>query len=125
MKTCPRCNESYPRTDYQNRMADKETGFVNIYSTCKTCIREKHMLKKYGITLDEYDAMLEKQNQVCKICLGPPGSKGRYYIDHNHTTGKIRGLLCSYCNFALGNSRDNIDILRNMIEYLEKDGKIL
>lgn len=123
-KVCPRCKKSQPRSDYQKRAADKETGFVNIYSTCKSCTKEKNMLRKYGMTLKQWEEMLEEQNGVCKICFESPNYTSQYYVDHNHETGKVRGIICARCNFALGHSRDRIDILINMINYLERDGDI-
>lgn len=62
-----------------------------------------YMQTKYGITPDDYDRMLEQQGWVCAICGSPPPpSKRRLHIDHDHETGKVRGLLCTRCNTALG-----------------------
>ena len=79
--------------------------------------------KKYGITLDDYDRMLAEQNGVCKICSQecdhPQRVNSRTLsIDHCHTTGKVRGLLCNKCNSLLGWARDDISILQKAIEYL-------
>lgn len=88
--------------------------------------RYKHynLKSKYGITLEEYDEMLKAQNDVCAICKNKKRmlltSKGTLYVDHNHTTGKVRGLLCGSCNSALGYVEDNIDIMKSMIEYIIK-----
>lgn len=62
--------------------------------------RSLHLFKSYGITLDDYDAMLLAQGGVCAICAGPGGKYG-LHVDHCHTTGKVRGLLCTKCNGAL------------------------
>lgn len=75
----------------------------------------KHM---YGITVEEYNSMVESQNNLCKICYKE--DKKRLCIDHCHKTNKIRGLLCRKCNFVLGLMDDNIDNLYNAIEYLKK-----
>lgn len=66
------------------------------------------MLKmKYGITLAEYEILAEVQNHVCAICKKPQMNGRRLAVDHDHRTGKIRGLLCGKCNFALGYLNDN------------------
>ncbi len=89
--------------------------------------REKykaHEVKKYQITIDVYDQMVKQQSGKCAICLTPIGQlKGRWgslCIDHDHATGKIRGLLCAPCNKGLGHYEDNPDRLRRAAEYLLK-----
>ena len=62
--------------------------------------RKKHLKKKYSLTLEQYDQMFEQQNGVCAIC-GLPELNRRLAVDHNHKTGKIRGLLCIQCNVKL------------------------
>lgn len=58
---------------------------------------------RYGITIEQYDAMLAAQNGVCAICLNPPrGKMKRLSVDHCHATGRVRGLLCITCNRAIG-----------------------
>jgi hypothetical protein len=65
--------------------------------------REYALRKKFGIGQAEYDVMLEAQGGSCKICkTTDPGSRKHFHIDHCHTTGKIRGLLCFRCNTKLG-----------------------
>lgn len=89
-------------------------------------IRNANYKKKYGITLQEYEHMHEKQNGLCAICnrpetmLGHKGTLVSLAVDHCHTTGKIRALLCRNCNTMLGGSRDNVDILLNAIRYLRE-----
>lgn len=77
----------------------------------------------YGISNEDYDELLSKQNDKCGICGAPEGSdRGEYFsIDHDHKTQAVRGLLCSPCNKLLGNAKDNKDTLRNTIIYLERD----
>lgn len=80
-----------------------------------------HNLKRYGITLEQYQKLLDKQQSRCAICLtdDPKGRGDKLHVDHCHTTGSIRGLLCGKCNTGLGLFNDNINILRNAIKYLE------
>ena len=75
----------------------------------------------YGITLEDKNALLEKQNYRCKSCgSGDPGNKtGRWHVDHIKGTKIIRGILCQRCNQAIGLARENPDALRAMARYLE------
>ena len=72
----------------------------------------------YGITLVEYDQMIADQGGGCKICMEPPGKK-RLAVDHDHKTGRVRGLLCLGCNTALGNVKDNPVLLRRLADHIE------
>lgn len=75
---------------------------------------------KYGITPLMYQEMLEKQNNCCAICKRHKDLFQRdFHIDHCHTTGSIRGLLCSRCNMSLGGFGDSIEILNRAIKYLK------
>jgi len=85
--------------------------------------RRCHLKKHYNITLADYDQMLEKQNGVCVICghvetRTLKGIQTRLTVDHNHKTGKIRGLLCHSCNILIGCAKDNITMLQSAINYL-------
>lgn len=92
----------------------------------KQARREKILQEKYGITLQTYLKMLEAQGSKCAICnqietsLDRHGNLKPLYVDHNHTTGKVRALLCSACNLALGNFKESIDSLLNAVSYLRK-----
>ena len=77
--------------------------------------RLKHI---YKITLEDYEALFALQNGVCAICKSPPGRR-RLSVDHCHSSGRIRGLLCDTCNPMLGNAHDRIDILQTAIDYLK------
>jgi hypothetical protein len=94
-------------------------------------VNDRHMKFLYGVSKEKYDAMELAQNGVCAICKKPEsrtlnGKVLRLSVDHDHnccptkrTCGKcVRGLLCSKCNFILGNSDDNPDILNTAINYL-------
>lgn len=88
--------------------------------------RNYKLKKKYGISLEDYNSMLEHQNGKCAICKTDL-IVGSYYknggncrVDHNHQTGKVRELVCHECNAVLGFSKENIDILQNTMNYLRK-----
>ena len=89
--------------------------------------KNNDLKKTYGITLDEYDELLNMQQKVCAICGNPEtavDNKGHIRmmpVDHCHRTGKIRGLLCTGCNTALGGFKDDIDLLEKAIKYLKNN----
>lgn len=73
----------------------------------------------YGLTPEQYAALLEKQDNRCAICrTDTPGGKGGWHVDHDHKTGAVRGLLCNDCNNGLGRFLDDPARLRAAIEYL-------
>jgi hypothetical protein len=79
-------------------------------------------LKKYGLTVKTYDALLAKQSGLCAVCHGPAVGKGdQLSVDHDHMTGRVRGLLCHHCNAALGHLFDDPNLLRQAAIYLEKE----
>jgi hypothetical protein len=79
----------------------------------------KHLKHKYGITIEEYEDMLDKQGGVCYICHRECKVNGRLCVDHCHRSGKVRALLCTQCNGALGLAEDSVITLKKMIAYLE------
>lgn len=89
--------------------------------------KNTNLKKSFGITLDDYNKMLANQDGVCAICGNPettPTNSSHHKrvrdlaVDHSHTTGKIRGLLCRGCNQGLGNFRENADLLLRAALYL-------
>ena len=100
-------------------------------------LHKGHQLKyKFGISMEEYELLLESQGGTCALCDGLNNirKKGTYSgnpvamalsVDHNHKTGKVRGLLCNGCNTCLGKFNDDPVLLRKAIKYLEEtDGKL-
>ena len=83
--------------------------------------REQSLRLRYGITPADYDARLAAQGGCCAACKRPDsGWVGRFHIDHDHTTGQIRGLLCVGCNRAIGFAYDDPTVLRRLADYLEE-----
>mgnify|MGYP001612685598 FL=1 len=78
---------------------------------------DQSLRQKYGINLATKQALAIQQDNKCLIC----GHETRLVIDHNHTTKQVRGLLCSLCNWGLGNFRDNPTILQKAIDYLNAE----
>jgi len=82
--------------------------------------RDRYLEKQYGISLDDFNFKLEEQNFCCAICNRHQSEfKKNLNVDHCHTTGKIRGLLCGKCNKGLGQLFDNISNINNAIQYLK------
>lgn len=77
-------------------------------------------LAAYGLTIEQYGSMVKAQNNTCSICSKPELIQQRLSVDHDHVTGKVRGLLCSLCNRALGGFKDNQTILMAAINYLNR-----
>ena len=83
------------------------------------------MRSKYGLSLVDYQKLADAQENVCAICGGPPKGRGaKLYVDHNHGTGKIRGLLCVTCNAGIGQFQDCVNLLQRAINYLERANSI-
>lgn len=99
-------------TDYQAR--NPEMVFKNN--------RAQGLRRYYGMTVADYDSLLLKQDGRCAICLTdkPSGKNGRLVVDHCHTTGNIRGLLCMKCNFMIGYASENSDTLKQGAAYIER-----
>ena len=83
--------------------------------------RASHLLRVYGITLDQYNLLRKKQGYRCFVCRRPEKEfKVRMAVDHDHKTGEIRGLLCSYCNHrVVGRNRDP-EVMKRVYEYLSQ-----
>jgi len=96
------------------------------YSKSKDAKRQKdnHLRRIYGIGIDIYNKMFDLQNGRCLICNKHQTELSKPLgVDHNHTTDKIRGLLCSHCNLVIGNAFDDPIILKNAIFYLYNSNK--
>ena len=132
-KVCPKCKVRKERSEFHRDSARKD----GITAYCKECklkinnnwrINNPEEMKQsqrrtkrklaYGILPHEYDQLLIDQDNKCTICKNNIGYEAA--VDHDHDTGKIRGLLCSSCNKGLGFFKDNIDSLKAAAKYLEK-----
>ena len=100
------------------------TRIARMYETKKgrDHLRSLSFKTHHGITRSEANTMIEAQNGLCAICKKPPKGKGncsRLHVDHCHSTNKIRLMLCSNCNRALGFVDENIETLQAMIVYIK------
>lgn len=80
---------------------------------------DQRLRVRYKIGLKDYDRMSKEQNNVCAIC-GDKVTDKRLRVDHNHTTGKVRGLLCVGCNIGIGAFKENINFMLSAVKYLQR-----
>lgn len=125
-KWCPDCDMIKPLTEFARTKARK-SGYHSYCLTCHTArgvesktrlhgsTREYHLRRRYGIGQAEFDEMLLMQGGVCAIC----GASDPQHVDHDHRTGRVRGILCFNCNGGLGQFRDNPVLLAEAITYLK------
>ena len=127
--TCSTCKEIKPTEGFARRN-NVSRGYAYV---CKACINlnnkdtrtkedrwDYQLQNKYGITLEQYEVMLENQNGSCHICGTTACQSGkRMAVDHNHVTNKVRGILCFKCNTGLGKFNDDITILEQAVSYLK------
>lgn len=95
------------------------------HANYKERIAEKRLLKEYGITREDYARMLEAQGGVCAICQGARPDGKPLYVDHCHTTGAVRALLCTQCNTGIGMFGDDPDRLLAAAAYLLRQIDVL
>jgi hypothetical protein len=88
------------------------------YHAAPEIARDKLLRRKYGITFEDYTAMLAQQGGGCAICGGVNADGRVLHVDHHHGTGAVRGLLCQKCNHGIGLFRDTPDLLTRAIAYL-------
>ena len=116
-KVCNNCETEQHPSEFSGHRR-RPDGYSN---TCKTCDRERMYKSNYGLTISDYDALLAKQNNCCDICLLHVSQHNKHlHVDHDHSTGEVRGLLCENCNRGIGLFQDDTVILENAIKYLNK-----
>ena len=126
-KQCSVCKETKAWTEFYPRK-NRPNGLT---AWCKVCLKEhadryKEEAKKtrryrdFGINRNEYDKLYSEQDGLCAICKRPESDiqQNSLCVDHDHDTGRIRGLLCHDCNVGLGRFKDNTESLKMAIEYL-------
>ncbi|MDH6448174.1 hypothetical protein M2155_000582 [Streptomyces sp. SAI-119] len=111
---CCRCKENLPAAAF----ALNRTRQRGIQDTCLNCMRDR----KYGLKPGEYDRMLEAQDGGCAICKQPCARERRLSVDHCHSTGRVRGLLCQNCNAAIGMLKEDVALFFRAVEYLSGGG---
>lgn len=137
VKTCCQCNVEKPLEEFSKN----KRGLYGRHTKCKQCYshyrrqyylhnkqrhqetgRRNHLQSKYGLSVKDYEEMIQACSGLCAICSGSAdvGSTGGPHVDHCHETGRVRGILCGNCNRGLGLFQDRIEVLRGAIQYLDK-----
>lgn len=136
MRTCTCCNETKDDLLFRDRIL-KNRSYLRY--VCKQCEnkraldsyyknhtknkqkgKDKQLKLNYGITREEFNILLESQNYKCAICGTTDSGSRDWHVDHCHTTGRVRGLLCHHCNTGIGLLKDDPIIIKNALEYLSK-----
>ena len=141
-KLCRRCQIEKDTTEFSVgraickvcRCAEQKKEYGEVYSTEERNARREYqkayrennaeairftkIKTAYGIDRDFYDYLINSQNNSCAIC--KKTFTATPHIDHDHVTGKVRGLLCGLCNTGIGTFYDDITLLQNAIEYLKR-----
>lgn len=89
----------------------------------KRAIHRRAVIRSYGMDVADFETMLKNQDYKCEICGSSNWGKPNPCIDHDHSTGLVRGLLCNRCNRTLGFVEDSVELLESMKKYLKKYGK--
>lgn len=129
-KFCTKCGLEKDESEFNKHKVTKD----GLNSWCKMCAKENHkkwytenfkqireqkIKNKFGITIDQYNEMLLKQNNKCAICGKHQNeNKKSLAVDHNHKTGHVRGLLCYNCNISIGKLGDDLFGLIKAVDYI-------
>lgn len=135
----PLCPKGHVKTG-SARPRKLANGEVRMHPECLICRREKkkayvrrnpekarrsawrtNLRRKYGIEAEDFDTLSSLQEGVCAICGGPPRGKP-LHVDHDHRTGRVRGLLCYRCNLAVGQLDDSPERAERLAQYIRGDG---
>lgn len=114
-KYCRRCDQSKPTSEWLVRAATTDGYSFRCADCMRRYVRDTHLASTYGLTDDDVAKLLARQDGRCAICL----TAEAIHIDHNHATGRIRGMLCFRCNAALGQLGDDPSVVRRAADYLE------
>ena len=114
MKVCNRCGLSDPDVKFKGGPVRKKCDLT--WAVCLACHRHKERARTYGLTPEELDEVLAPGR--CAVCLKERGPERDLHVDHDHKTGRVRGLLCATCNRMIGRMIDNPDNARRLQAYL-------
>lgn len=133
-KTCKECQQVKSIENFYIHKVEKGKSYFK--ARCRTCCKELYandpvikkyrkenkLKKRYGISLETYQDMKNTQNNLCAICDSP--QEGRELcVDHCHSSGKVRQLLCTRCNLILGRMGDDVGLFERCILYLNTHNK--
>lgn len=134
-KVCPKCSLAKEQKEF-GKDATTRSGISSWCKPCKKTWRANHRkenpekyqeidfrndLKRYGLTPEDYNKMFESQNGLCACCgISHENFRRGLHVDHDHTTGQVRALLCTKCNPGIGYFDDSVEKLEMAIKYLNK-----
>jgi len=135
MKKCTKCGVEKPLSEFHKNKSTKD----KYCSLCKPCnnkhaftwnkkevekrrviVQKNNYKKRYGLSIQQKQELIDKQNSKCAICTNQLKDTHDVCVDHNHTTGQIRGILCRKCNLGIGHLQDSQEILKSALKYLKK-----
>lgn len=121
---CKVCTNALRREHRANHPEQKRAADRRRYQRRKASRGKlaSDLMRLYGLSLGEYDAMWQRQGGLCALCLRAPTGRrnaSSLHVDHDHVTGRVRGLLCQHCNNGLGRFRDDPALLRRAAAYVE------
>lgn len=127
-RKCIECDMSYVAYAWNSKYCSKKCLYrvkrrsVKSKPSYEMMARRSNLRQKFGMTLEDYDLMLQNQNFRCAICnIHHSELSRRMAVDHDHQTGRIRGLLCIECNRGIGALKDSVYLLEKAHEYLERN----
>lgn len=124
-KPCPKCG----KTKSIDEFCRCEARSDGRQSHCKSCMmimrrttqRGSDLKRRFGITVDQFDAICRAQDFKCAICLASmPDDGTRFHVDHDHKSSVVRGVLCGRCNKGLGHFKDKAELIQRAAEYLRR-----
>jgi len=117
-RDCKVCGRTQPEVSFN--------GYRKMCNACsyranKTMYRESNLRRNYGIDLAEFERIFDLQSRCCAICKSSTsnGRSDKFHVDHDHETGKVRGVLCRGCNLAIGHLKENSTSARDLADYLD------
>jgi len=135
-KTCSKCGVEKDISEFGKRSG----AYDGLKGACRPCENSRNkqyrtpdksrvwslkwrLANRYGIKQEDFTGMMEAQGYKCAICSDELDfDSGKFAVDHNHTTGDVRGILCPSCNHGIGKLKDNPSVLRSAAQYLETRG---
>jgi len=108
------CKKCYPtfKAEWEKQRAKRRLKEDPHY------VKRRHLKSKFGLSLVDFEELFLSQGTRCAICLSEVSRGNGWHVDHDHEDGKIRGILCHFCNLAIGHFRDDVDSLTKAINYL-------
>lgn len=121
---CRRCYAEYGRQRAQQ--IDGAAWQRQYRQVAPLRVFERKLKREFGISLSQYESLLQQKEGKCWCCgrQEPGGMSGKWHVDHDHSTGVVRGILCHFCNTGIGLLGDTVDGVQNAIHYLSNHANL-